>query len=212
MSLADGALASDLEFDAEEIDAYELGWNSTLVGGSMTFNGAVFYQEVDNFQQLNFVGTNFEVASSDFEIRGIELDLVARPLENLIVQASYAYTDAEDVNTGLEPIAQPDSVFNVATTLFLPIAKSIIGTFHLNARYNGEQRLEADDRQGSFTLLNGRISFAPREGNWEFSIFGENLTDRITGTASFDLPLQVGSRGVFPTTPRMYGAEVRYDF
>ena len=218
-SLAGGPSAQDLEFDAEEVDAFELGWNTTLAGGAVTFNGAVFYQDVANFQQLNFTGLNFEVVTSEFEISGLELDVIARPLENLVLQAGYAYTDAEDQLTGQSPNAQPENSLNAAATLFLPVSQSIMGSFHLNARYNDEIRLfngvpanGIEDFQDSATIVNGRIALASNEGNWEFAIFADNLTDEIVRIATFDLPLHAGSRATFTNSPRMYGAELRYDF
>jgi len=189
-SLASGASANDLEFDAEEVDAFEFGWNTTFSDGSVTFNGAVFYQDVADFQQLNFTGLNFEVATSDFEVSGVELDLIARPLENLSLQFGYAYTDAEDQLTGQVPNAQPENSLNAAATLILPVSQSIVGSFHLNARYNDEIRLfngvpanGIEDFQSSSTIVNSRVTLASKEGSWAFSIFADNLTDEIVKIA-----------------------------
>jgi outer membrane receptor protein involved in Fe transport len=53
--------ASDLQFDAEKVDAYEIGvkWD----GPGVDVNFALFRQEFDNFQLNTFNGVNFEVTN-----------------------------------------------------------------------------------------------------------------------------------------------------
>lgn len=210
-SAEDGASVADLSFDAEEVDAYELGWNSSWNDGNLILNGAIFSQKVDGYQELDFKGTHFEVSQIGFEAEGIELDLTARPLENLMVQANYAYTDAEDED-GVQPSTQSKDTLSASATLFLPVTDGLIGTFHINGRYSSEQRLGGTDYQDGFTLVNGRIAVGPENGAWEVAVFGQNLTDENVAIATFDAPLQPRSRALFPAPPRMYGAEVRFNF
>ena len=211
LSIAGGASATDLEFNTEEVDAYELGWNSTL-GEGITFNGALFSQDVSGFQQLEFVGTHFVVGQGDFEVEGLELDLAGRPLENLMLQASYAYTDAKNSETGVQPNAQSKNTLSTSATLFLPLSDALMGSVHLNGRYASKQRTGGTNVQDAFTLYNARISIVPNAGAWELSLFGQNLTGEDAVILSFDAPVQPGSTAVFPIPPRMYGAEVRYQF
>jgi len=210
-SVAGGPSATDLEFNAEEVDAYELGWNSTL-GEAVTFNGAIFSQDVSGYQQLDFVGTHFVVGQGDFEVEGLELDLAGRPMENLMLQASYAYTDAKNSETGVQPNAQSKNTFSTSATLFLPLSDALMGSVHLNGRYASKQRTGGTNVQDAFTLYNARISIVPNAGAWELSLFGQNLTGEDAVIASFDAPVQPGSTAVFPIRPRMYGAELRYQF
>jgi iron complex outermembrane receptor protein len=215
MSIAGGASPSQLEFEAEEVDAYEIGWNSNLADGKVTFNGAIYTQDVKNFQQLNFLGDRFEVAQGDFEVNGVELDLMARPLDNLVLQANYAYTDAENKLTGEIPNAQPENALSFGATLFLPLGESLLGTFHLNGRYQGEVRLGESDFQDGFTTLNARIAAGSESGTWELALFAQNLTDENQGIASFPAvlhPPSLGNTMLFPTLPRTYGAELRFNF
>lgn len=210
-SIAGGASATDLEFNAEEVDAYELGWNSSF-GETVTFNGAVFRQEVSGFQQLEFVGTHFVVGQGDFEVEGLELDLAGRPLENLMLQVSYAHTDAEDVVTGLQPNAQSKNTFSASATVFLPLSDALMGSAHLNGRYAGKQRTGGTNVQDAYAVYNARIAIVPNAGDWELSLFGQNLTGEDAAVVSFGAPVQPGSTAIFPIPPRMYGAEVRYQF
>lgn len=53
--------AADLQFQAEKVDAYEVGFKYD--GRGFDFNVAMFYQKYDNFQLNTFNGINFEVTN-----------------------------------------------------------------------------------------------------------------------------------------------------
>ena len=212
ITLIDGASALDLAFDSEEVDAYELGWNSVWADGRVTVNGAIYSQDVTNFQQLTFLGSFFEVAQGDFEIDGLELDVTARPIDALVLTANYAYIDAENIETGERPLSQAENVFTGSATLFLPLGSSLMSTFHVNARYQDDMRLNDDVFQSGFTTVNARVALAGNEGVWEAALYGQNLTDENQGLAGFAAPLNAGNSMAFLNTPRMYGAELRFTF
>lgn len=138
--------------------------------------------------------------------------MAGRPMENLMLQASYAYTDAKNSETGVQPNAQSKNTFSTSATLFLPLSDALMGSVHLNGRYASKQRTGGTNVQDAFTLYNARISIVPNAGAWELSLFGQNLTGEDAVIASFDAPVQPGSTAVFPIRPRMYGAELRYQF
>ena len=212
---------SALMFDAEEVDAVEMGWNSQWADGAVTFNGAVYSQDVSGLQQLNFTGSNFEVAQGDYKVEGMELSLSARPSEALMLTASYARVDAENELTGKPPEGQPEDTLTASATLFLPIPNSLVGTFNINGRYSDGTFQVADagilgDYYGeSYTVVNARMSVTNQEGSWSASIFAQNLTDEIGTIDAFAQVLQSGATGniqSFTNMPRMYGAEVRFNF
>lgn len=214
VSLAGGASASDLAFDAEEVDAYELGWNSLWANGKVSVNGAFYSQDVSDFQQLIFLGTRFEVQQGDSDIKGLELDITARPVESLVLSANYAHVDAKDKVTGERPAAQPENTLTGAVTLFLPIGDSLISTLHLNARYQDEVLLTPGTEvfESGYTTVNARVALASKDGVWEVALYGQNLTDENQSVAGFNAPLNAGNYMAFLNTPRMYGAELRFVF
>ena len=213
--------ALDLAFDAEEVDAYELGWNSQWADGSITFNGAVYSQDVTGLQGLTFTGVNFMVDQDDFKVKGMELSLSARPMEALMLTANYAHVDAENQRTGKPPQGQPENTMTASATLFFPVSDSLVGTFHLNARYADESYHQAgagdvaDYYGDSYTTANARLSVTDQEGSWSASIYAQNLTDEIAPLEGFSQVFQSAKSGnimTFPGPPRMYGAEVRFNF
>ncbi|MCH2457516.1 MAG: hypothetical protein MK186_05655, partial [Henriciella sp.] len=64
----------------------------------------------------------------------------------------------------------------------------------------------------AYTLVGGRIGLQTADGKWEFSIFGENITDEYYNLASFAVPEQTGTIAVYPGIPTMYGAELKLNF
>ncbi|MBB5725109.1 outer membrane receptor protein involved in Fe transport [Sphingomonas endophytica] len=83
------------DYAADFLTNYELGWKTTLPGGAVRFNGAVYQQNWDQFQ-FSFLGANsFTVIQNgpDARIRGVEMD-TSVTLGGLSLTAAGAYTDA----------------------------------------------------------------------------------------------------------------------
>ncbi|MEO9131718.1 MAG: TonB-dependent receptor, partial [Sphingomonas sp.] len=75
---------------------YELGWKTTLAGGMLRFNGAIYQQEWKKFQ-FAFLGQNSftEIHNGpDARIRGVEMDANLN-LGHLVLTAAGSYTDAK---------------------------------------------------------------------------------------------------------------------
>ena len=88
-------------YDEEELWSYETGMRATLMDGRMRLAGTVFYYDYDNLQVQTTVGnptTGFQsLISNDAsaDILGLELELVAEPIERLQVALTAAWTDGE---------------------------------------------------------------------------------------------------------------------
>jgi iron complex outermembrane receptor protein len=83
-------------YDADFLRNYEIGWKTTLAGGSVRWNGAIYQQRWEQFQ-FSFLGANSftEIHNgSDARIRGIESD-VNYSGGGLTLNAAAAYTDAK---------------------------------------------------------------------------------------------------------------------
>lgn len=127
--------ASDLQFNAEKVDAYEIGvkWD----GPGVDINFAVFRQDFDDFQLNTFNGVNFEVtniascrdrlAGADRDAsattgacaanrlqpgvrsQGAEVEVFAAPIRNVQLAAGFTYLDSKYrnnlVGTGGRPLS-----------------------------------------------------------------------------------------------------------
>jgi iron complex outermembrane receptor protein len=89
--------------DPETSDAIEWGVKSSFLDQRMTLNLAAFYTEFKDWQAQAFVEDNSGTGSGGFELsnagevstRGVELDLMAIPLENLTLYGALAWIKAE---------------------------------------------------------------------------------------------------------------------
>ena len=83
-------------FASETIDSFELGIKSSLFDGRMRANAAIFYSEMDDFQVLEFTGTQFQTFNADdVSSQGAELEIVHRFTDALTGDLAVSYTDAE---------------------------------------------------------------------------------------------------------------------
>ena len=84
-----------LAFEPEFTDAYEIGIRSTILGGTTTVNLTGYYQQITDYQLNAFNGFNFITQNiPDAVSQGAELEIQARPTDNLTLTAGVVYTDA----------------------------------------------------------------------------------------------------------------------
>ena len=86
-------------YAADFLTNYEIGWKTTLAGGKLRLNGAIYQQEWKAFQ-FAFLGQNSftEIHNGpDARIRGVEMDANLN-LGPLVLTAAGSYTDAKTKN------------------------------------------------------------------------------------------------------------------
>ena len=90
-----GAGGADPRFNSEEIDAYEIGFKSTVFPNRMRLNVTGFYQTMDDFQVLEFTGTRFQTFNvQDVSSKGVEAELTGRLMDDIFVNLGLTYADA----------------------------------------------------------------------------------------------------------------------
>jgi iron complex outermembrane receptor protein len=90
-----GADSSVLEYESEEVTAYELGAKMSLLDGAAELNIAVFRMEYENLQTSSLVGDVFRVGNAGESVsQGLEIDGRWRLTEGFSIGAAAAYLDA----------------------------------------------------------------------------------------------------------------------
>jgi outer membrane receptor protein involved in Fe transport len=83
-------------YSPDKLNNYELGWKTSWDDNHVRFNGAVYYEEWQNFQ-FPFLGANSVTivgnAKAGARVKGFEYDLTWLPLDNLTLTTSGAYND-----------------------------------------------------------------------------------------------------------------------
>ncbi len=113
---------------------YELGWKTAWLDDTLHFNGALFLEEWKNFQ-FTFLGPNsipIIANAGQAQIAGIESDVLWRATDNLTLNGSAAYTDAE--------LTQPYCSDSICTKILAPKGQQLPITprfkANMTARYD----------------------------------------------------------------------------
>lgn len=70
--------------------------------------------------------------------------------------------------------------------------------------------LDPIDFQDSFEKIN--LRFGLRSDNWEFMVYGKNITDEETASGGFDVPLLTGGHAIYTDPGAIFGGRIAYSF
>jgi iron complex outermembrane recepter protein len=224
----------DPRFASEEVDTYELGIKSTLLDGRMRANLAIFYNEVADFQVLEFTGTQFQTFNTAaVTSKGFELEINSRWSDYISNNFSVTYADASYGNNcdknGTVPAATGlcgSSLTNApkwagifGMTYDGPLNSSGWGLLiNGTVMYESDRRTRTNPTSGPFDVqdanmkMNARIGFTDPSDRFTFEVWGNNLTNEITRNITFNTPLMGASTSAFIQDPRTYGLTVRTKF
>lgn len=178
----------------EKVTAYEIGAKTLLLDGALELNGAGFYYGYRDLQLRTVVGNQAPISNvAKATIRGVEVSMIASPLEEWTVDVNAAYTDSE-----LEDYFSPATGTDLSG-MSLPLAPEFSGTlgtqyqttfgagFSMTARAEVNRQsslifpaLQAPtiERRGPVTLVNANLRFGWKDGRTYVALIGRNLTDR----------------------------------
>ena len=209
-----------LIFGPENSRNHEVGLKTALFDRTVIFNIDAYRQTIKGLQQslLNpATGSGFIVGNvGNIRNDGIEVDAQWRPIRQLSLTATGAFTDVEIYNytagpcptypgtlangtkpgtcsyDGVRPQYTPSVVFSLGGEWRQPLSQGIEGLIGLNGSYQGKQYEDAtrDPRslQRGFTLINARIGVEAENSRWSVAAFGKNLTGEVYYAASSTMP------------------------
>ncbi|MDH3533553.1 MAG: TonB-dependent receptor, partial [Gammaproteobacteria bacterium] len=210
---------------SDEVTNVEFGWKTTLLDGTLRFNGSVYQIDWDSMQVgvtdfENFGVLTFVLNAADAEIKGFEGDLTWLATDGLTLATAWSFNSTEMVQVPpfASTIAPPGSDLALAPEL----------QYNLSARYQweaGDKDAHAqlvlahtDEqfssivvanrfKQGSYDTLDGAIGISA--DNWGVELFAENLTDERAELFinALDTDLRITTN-----RPRTWGVRVSYDF
>ncbi len=221
-------------FDEEQVDNYEVGFKADFERGRL--NAAVFYNDISDMQREINRGVGplgvIQVVrnTADADIWGIELDGVLSITDNLVLNASLGWIDAEytsiqyDISgdgnidsddKSLDLPRAPEWTYSVGMTHELEIGDWGSMATRVSYAYRDESAY-TDDNLGYIMeqdIVNAGIDFYSNDGHWQFGIYGRNLLNEVKHGGDTQLSAAVGSGTFAPLAKgRVYGAEVQYNF
>lgn len=226
---------ADVLFAPEDIKAYEIGFKTEWLDRALRVNGAGFYYDYKNLQISRIIlpaGSAAPVSlisnAASSTVKGIDLEITARPATSFEVNIAYGYLDAKYDNyvfnattdfSGTRMVRAPKHSVNIGAEW----RKELAGDAELSLRADyalmgdffhepGEGRiaygtgipLTAEDGYG---LLDLRASLT--KGNWKVTGYATNV-----GNTKYRRTINALGNTVvgFAGTPRIYGLKLGYSF
>ncbi len=198
----------------------------------MRANGAVYFSKYKNIQGTVIEGIAPGTQNiGDAKIWGVELEVTALPVDNLLINSSLAYNHNEYAKLNpLSPGVAPDGFVSINNKLtntpkctfinsvnYTVPADELGGKVVFQANYTHYSAIFNDElnspllRQPAYGLLGGQITYHNEANNWSISLFGKNLTDEEY-IVSGDDNIYAGFREANFGMSRTYGVSLRYEF
>ncbi len=192
-------------YGKERVDAFEVGLKTEWFKRRLKANVSVFYNDFKNLQFTTLEGTAFSINNSaDSTIAGFEFETTWFPTENLRLDSSVGYIDAEydrldgfDITLVRDGVPDPEAE-DVVEFNQVPEWSAYLGgeyNIPLTWKYGNEVSIRAsstfsdkyalneqnDKFQENYFLVDASMSYTLPGENVKLSLFGKNLTDKRYG-------------------------------
>jgi len=217
----------------EVLNAWELGFKTTLADGRARLNGTVFYYDYDDYQAFTFFNGTPNVTNAQAKNKGAELELFLTPTDNwdIVLGASFQDSEVNDVQTtqqqttpvgfgvdwpidtlnGVELPNTPSISLNYLFRYNFDVGAGNIA-LQLDGFYNDDQYLEVTNggaaKQAAYNVLNARATWTSGDERWELTGWVRNLTDEVYKQYALDLGILGGT--VYYAPPRWSGVNLSY--
>ena len=246
----DPSIGTIPDFKPEEIDNYEVGLKLDFFENRLILNTALFYSKYEDIQltvaraaTVNPAPFTPDIGSSidnagEADIKGLEVEVIARPFDLLVLRGSVGVTDAQyeefddltfvvgNATTTAMPLDRSDEAFynipdlSVDGSVEWPFSVFSFGTLtplvHVyyqtatNNHFTHEGYVTGDFRQNSYTLVDLRMIYDLPDERTQLSVFCNNVADIEYFTSAVDLTNTLGVGGRYYEMGRFIGGEVRY--
>ena len=223
-----------IETDPETLIDYEVGLKTSWLDGRLTANLSAFYYDIKDLQlniQQQVPGTTITstAGSSDGNVKGVELEVQALPLENWRVAASLGLLKSEYTDfvytvgpttldaSGNQFYRTPETSFRLDTDYRIrlgDVGSLLVGTdwsYRSHIYHNATVQGDPVQETPSYWNGNARVSYFTPDSKLQLTAFVRNVTDQSNKVLS----QIVNQRGVYPTgyvAPRTYGLQATYNF
>ncbi|MDT9599143.1 TonB-dependent receptor [Sphingosinicella rhizophila] len=221
---------------AETSRNYELGAKTSWFDRKLILNVAAFYTEHLNPQIFQLDAATFTQGSLNArkaEIKGIELELNARPARGFDINAGFGYIDTRiadfdgvtDTYVGQQLPNAPEFTFNLGAQYRHPISNGVDGRIRIDYAAVGRQSFQdfqnpaAPDLflfQKAYNVVDAQLGLEGR--NWSATFFVRNLFGRDYATSAFSRYifaagfLQLNADAVQIDPGRIFGGELSFRF
>lgn len=202
-------LESDIKpFNAEHLVAYELGAKTEWLGHRLILNADTFLSDYRQLQLSEFLpppigdGGTIIVNTGHARIEGVEMDLQARPIHPLSLDAGLSYLNYHTVELGAAA-GQVGGPTDTTRPPYIPRWKGSLGAqYEFDLAEAGSVTVRADETlqslvyfdlantpagaQPGYALLNLRLAWSDAARKWTAALEVRNAADRLY--YSFKIP------------------------
>jgi iron complex outermembrane receptor protein len=223
-------------YQPETVDTVEFGVKSEWLDRRLRLNAAVFSSSYDDMQVTvqRAVGNNvasqvLNAASAD--INGAELEAIAVASEALQFNLIVGYTDAKfnevmfydpttKTTTDVSGLWSFANTPELTATLGSKYSMALAGgelVFTASMAYRSETQifeLPSLLDSGGYTLFNAGATWYAPDGNWDVSLQGRNIGDKLVRIAGYNFPLLAGEQTItaYYADPATVSLSVGYRF
>lgn len=229
-------LTGRVEFEPERAKSWEVGAKLRLLDNRLHLNMAAFTTDFTNLQVSSFTGSSFTTGNAaEARSRGIEGDMSVRIGEMLTLGGSLAWLDAYYTDypgaacvynapagcttmnlAGYRLTRAPEWKWNSYAELRVPMSSDWALTGRVAADYTGAS-IYQDDRNPNnimpaYTKIDARLALASEANDLEIALIGRNLTNKVSFSQSFGVPLVTQTWAVFVNPSRTIALEITKSF
>lgn len=207
-------------FAPESLTNYEIGMKSDWLDGRLRVNGALFYQDYEDYQYTSIRREGQtqvrESRTSDAVIQGGELEVTVLLPADFQVDLSYGYVDGEETEGNQLPNI-PRNTVGLAVTKAVELG---FGALDLTANYDWRDKFYTSIGSKDASTVENRgvlnLSAALTTGPWQVIGYVNNVTDEeYYQHLTYAAPGNGGLQGISMASlgiPRIAGAKVTYNF
>ena len=192
-------------YDEEHIQSWELGSKNRFLDGKMQANVSAYYYDYEDMQLSTVLNNQLVTTNAgEADVLGLEVELLARPIDALELSVALAHTRAKfvdyqadnplvpgvtvEVLDNNEMARSPDWTMNVAAAYTIDLAYGSL-TASANMFWTDEVYFSAfnrlndpSDYQGGYHVTDLRLHFASNDDVWFVSLAAKNLEDELVAS------------------------------
>jgi len=219
---------------SETNTAYEVGFKADLLDDTFRLNASAFYYDYKDLQIHTLVnppgGLPADVLDNAQKstIKGIDIEAVGKPTENLTVRLTAEWLDAQldeysssrgpqlvDFSGNTLPNAPKFSLTGIAEYT-IPLdngdAIDLVGSASYRSKVFFDPANDPLIAQDAYWVVDARAAYALDGGRWQVAVFGRNLTDEEYLNMAFNLQSSFGLLQEVVAPPLTVGVEASFHY
>lgn len=212
-------------YTGERLNQIEIGVRSMLFDNTLRLNAALFDGTWEDIQVGEAIvpGQITQQNAGEAEQEGFEIDALWAATDNLSINASAGWLSTAYTNVG-----QATTIGLGSSFAFAPDFQAAVGAqydwhqatgatmsyrmdYGWTSKYVTIQDIRLQKVQPEYGLLSGRITYTPADANWNYAIWGRNLTSEWYQQGGFGAFLGGVDQGIV-ARPREFGITVNLEF